>query len=218
MTQSLATRYNALLKRSFARHLDLFLTVVYLRRGDGSLANISSEEYGRFQPTADERDSYLLSQQARKFSEPFTHNRTVQDLDTAIKHWRAANKVLEDQLRPVHNQQHCLNLDDFHDLVSRATGELACEYCALTESEFRQLFDHRLIRTKRLSTRGSTFEFDCREPEHGYTKDNVALCCYWCNNAKTDEFTPAEFKPMATAMAAIWRQRLASKAVVEPAL
>ena len=118
----------------------------------------------------------------------------------------------------IHDQHYCLSAEDFKQLVSNQAGELACEYCELTETEFQRLIDRGLVRTKRLSTRGSTFEFDCREPEHGYTKDNVALCCYWCNNAKTDEFTPTEFKPMATAMAAIWRQRLAGKAVVEPAL
>jgi hypothetical protein len=199
------------LRRSFARHLDLFLTARYLQGADGTLNHISSNDYHTFQPTVEERAAYLRSYQAPSLSEPFAHGQTVQDLDTAIRQWRAANPLLEAELRVIHDQHHCLAWVDFKQLVSTKTGELACEYCELTESDFRQLIEHGLVRTKRLSTRGSTFEFDCRDPEQGYIEGNVALCCYWCNNAKTDEFTPEEFKPMALALAAAWRQRLSVK-------
>lgn len=131
-----------------------------------------------------------------------------QSLDTAIKQWRKANVTLEAELRVIHDQHFCLSPADFEQLVSEQDGELVCEYCELTESDFRQLIERGLVRTKRLSTRGSTFEFDCRDPEQGYTQNNVALCCYWCNNAKTDEYSTEEFKPVALALAAVWRQRL----------
>jgi hypothetical protein len=125
-----------------------------------------------------------------------------------MRQWRKVNPALEAELRALHNKHHCLSAEEFKQLVDPQAGELACEYCELTESHFRQLIERGLIRTKRLSTRGNTFEFDCRDPEQGYTKNNVALCCYWCNNAKTDEFSPQEFKPVALALAALWRQRL----------
>jgi hypothetical protein len=205
----LSTRYSALRRRSFARHLDLFLTAIYLRRAEGSLDGITPDEYRSFQPAQEERAAYLRSHQARSLSEPFAHDKTIQSLDTAIRQWRTANLTMEASLRTIHDQHHCLTLAEFQQLISPQDGELACEYCELTESDFRQLIDYGLVRTKRLSTRGSTFEFDCRDPEQGYTKDNVALCCYWCNNAKTDEFTPEEFKPIALTIAAAWRQRVA---------
>ncbi|RSK38999.1 hypothetical protein [Hymenobacter perfusus] len=135
----------------------------------------------------------------------------MQSLDTAIRQWRANNPSLEAELRAIHDQHHCITAEEFKQLVSPQNGELACEYCELTESDFRQLIQRGLVRTKRLSTRGSSFEFDCRDPEQGYTKNNVALCCYWCNNAKTDEFSAGEFKPVALALAAVWRQRLSKQ-------
>ena len=206
--QSLSTRYSAVRKRSFARHLDLFLTVSYLRSAEGSLEHISPDDYRLFQPTAEERTAYLRSYQARSLSEVIAHRQTVLSLDTAIRQWRVAKPDLEAELRVIHDQHHCLSAEEFKQLVDPQAGELACEYCELTERDFHQLTECGLIRTKRLSTRGNTLEFDCRDPEQGYTRDNVALCCYWCNNAKTDEFTSDEFKPVALALAAVWRQRL----------
>ena len=38
-------RYNAVRKRSFARHLDLFLTAIYLRRVEGQLKEINLDEH-----------------------------------------------------------------------------------------------------------------------------------------------------------------------------
>lgn len=216
-SQSLLTRYNTVRKRSFTRHLDLFLTALYLRRDDGTLDLTSPEEYLSFQPTIEEKAAYLRSHQARSLNERFAPGQTVQSLDDAIRQWRAANPSLEAELRVIHDQHHCLSAEEFKQLIGNQTGELACEYCELTESDIRQLINLGLVRTKRLSTRGSTFEFDCRDPEQGYTKNNVALCCYWCNNAKTDEFSTEEFKPAALALAAIWRQRLIlSKSATAP--
>ncbi|GAB3840349.1 hypothetical protein [Hymenobacter jeollabukensis] len=213
-THPLYTRFSAIRKRSFARHLDLFLTTIYLRSVDGRLQHIRQDEYRCFHPAAEERAAYLRSHQARSLGEPFAHGQTVQCLEIAIRQWRAENPALEAELQSIHNQHHCLSAEEFSQLVSSQTGELACEYCELTESDFRELIERGLVRTKRLSTRGSTFEFDCRDPEQGYTGNNVALCCYWCNNAKTDEYSVKEFKPVALALAAVWRQRLSTQASV----
>jgi len=212
-SQPLSTRYSTVRKRSFARHLDLFLTAIYLRSEQGSLEGANSSTYQSFKPTAEEKAAYLRSHQARSLSEPFAHGQTVQSLDTAIRQWQKTNPTLEAELQEIHDQYHCLTLEEFKQLVSSQAGEPSCEYCELTESDFRRLIDLGLVRTKRLSTRGSTIEFDCRDPEQGYIAGNVALCCYWCNNAKTDEFTPEEFKPVALALAAAWRQRLSDQAL-----
>ena len=36
-------------------------------------------------------------------------------------------------------------------------------------------------------------EIDRIKANHEYLKDNVVLACYWCNNAKSDEFSEPEF-------------------------
>lgn len=70
-----------------------------------------------------------------------------------------------------------------------------CYYCGITEENIKRLIDNKLIETKRLKTRGRRLELERIKPNESYDNtDNLVLCCYWCNNAKTDEFTEEEFK------------------------
>jgi hypothetical protein len=41
------------------------------------------------------------------------------------------------------------------------------------------------------------------------------MCCYWCNNAKTDEFTPTEFKFIGQMIGNIWNTRLRASRFVD---
>lgn len=206
MTPSEVTqRYKSIVKRSFERHMDLFLTAQFLRSPVQSLT-ISPNSYRTFQPTDQEWSSYLSSHQAKSFDAAFGDT-TVRKLDDAIKTWW---KVIGDEKREyeqIHRDQYCISQSEFRDLFT-SQRELSCEYCLTTETQFQQLIKAGQIKTKRLSTRGTTFEIDCRTPHLGYTRGNLAICCYWCNNAKTDEFTKDEFLPVAKALGQIWQQRL----------
>ncbi len=85
-----------------------------------------------------------------------------------------------------------------------------CEYCDITEDEIKTLLESDRLHTKRIDTRGKKLEYDRKIPELPYGQiDNVVLCCYWCNNAKTDTFTHEEFKEVGKAFTTIWRKRLA---------
>ncbi len=81
-----------------------------------------------------------------------------------------------------------------------------CEYCGITQDEVNKLFKKHKIYTKR--NRGYSMEIDRKEPFKGYTKDNIVSCCYWCNNAKSDEFSYEEFKEIAKSIRKIWEKRL----------
>jgi hypothetical protein len=196
-------RYKAIVKRSFERHLDLFLTVQFIR---SSALEVSPDSYKAFQPTDQEWNSYLSSHQAKSFDTVFGDS-TIRELDDAIKSWwkEIGDKMLE--YEQIHRDQYCISPTEFQALFT-SQSELACEYCHTTETQFQRLINTGQIQTKRLRTRGTTFEIDCREPHLGYTSGNLAICCYWCNNAKTDEFSQEEFQPVAEALGLIWQQRL----------
>lgn len=84
-----------------------------------------------------------------------------------------------------------------------------CHYCGINEQQINALIEKGVLTTKRLSTRGRTLEFDRKNPNLAYSNlDNVVLCCYWCNNAKTDTFSHEEFLMVGTKIAEIWKQRL----------
>ena len=130
---------------------------------------------------------------------------SVQQLDEAIKAWKQAANVAP--YRQVHDELYCLSQDEFFALFAHPA---ACAYCHLTQVEFTRLHVVGQLHTKRLRTRGTSFEADCREPYLRYQSGNVVACCYWCNNAKSDEFTAAEFGPVAEALAQVWQARLLS--------
>ena len=41
--------------------------------------------------------------------------------------------------------------------------------------------------------------------------ENCVVCCYWCNNAKTDEFNYYEFIPIGKEIQRAWEARLGRK-------
>ena len=87
--------------------------------------------------------------------------------------------------------------------------ERRCHYCKITEDEIDQLIRKNLITTKRLTTRGRKLEIERLSPNEFYDNLNyLVLCCYWCNNAKTDEFTSEEFEQVGRLIGIIWKNRL----------
>ncbi len=95
-----------------------------------------------------------------------------------------------------------LNLDTYNEIVKGST----CHYCGVSQQQVLALRERNLIRTKR--KRGFVMEIDQKEPNLGYQKDNLVLSCYWCNNAKTDEFDYQEFIPISRGINLNWIKRL----------
>jgi 5-methylcytosine-specific restriction endonuclease McrA len=83
-----------------------------------------------------------------------------------------------------------------------------CEYCGITLKEIIELSSKQKIFKK--NERGWVMEIDRRKPNKEYSDENCVAACYWCNNAKTDEFDDVEFKPIGEAIGVILRARLTS--------
>ena len=85
-----------------------------------------------------------------------------------------------------------------------------CSYCGISISNVYDLAEKEKLFTKRL--RGYSIEVDqidaySRHTDSNYTDDNCAASCYWCNNAKTDEFKVHEFKEIARGIHKTWKER-----------
>lgn len=100
----------------------------------------------------------------------------------------------------------------FPEFYSMYSGHaLCCCYCGITQDEINQLFACEQIKTKRSRTRGRSLELERVRPNECYGNlDNLRLACYWCNNAKSDEFTDTEFKPIALEIGKVLKARLNS--------
>lgn len=98
---------------------------------------------------------------------------------------------------------------NFYEHYEGLTKE--CCYCGIREEEIKALFDRGKIKTKRQFTRGRRLELERIEPKESYKNfNNLVLACYWCNNAKSDEFSAEEFKPIANLIGSALRARLSS--------
>ncbi|MFY4803243.1 hypothetical protein ACOTWC_04090 [Aliarcobacter butzleri] len=85
-----------------------------------------------------------------------------------------------------------------------------CSYCGITIEKIEELGEKGKLNNKRSDTRGYSFEIDRKLPNLEYSSENCCMSCYWCNNAKTDEFSPKEFKPIARGINEMWNRRLRS--------
>ncbi|MCC5915854.1 MAG: hypothetical protein JJU02_00865 [Cryomorphaceae bacterium] len=81
-----------------------------------------------------------------------------------------------------------------------------CAYCDITIEQIEALAEKKMLFKK--NERGWSLEMDRKNSNKEYTKDNCVMSCYWCNNAKTDEFAYEEFLEVGKAIGAVWKKRL----------
>ena len=92
------------------------------------------------------------------------------------------------------------------DAYETVLSQNECDYCGITEKEIQELASkHQLFKK---NERGWKLEMDRKNSNFEYSKTNCVMSCYWCNNAKTDEFTHKEFKIIGKAIRKVWEERL----------
>lgn len=97
------------------------------------------------------------------------------------------------------------SIDDFSELLKQKE----CAYCQISVEEITQLANEKQLHKK--NYRGWSLEIDRKNSNFEYTKSNCVMACYWCNNAKTDEFTFEEFKVIGKEIRRVWEERLGKK-------
>jgi hypothetical protein len=113
----------------------------------------------------------------------------------------------EKQLRSSYNSKKQKGLNDFANFeeflgwYNKALKK--CSYCGIEEEVLQELIIKGKITSKRFpvngvpqrgKSRGMWLEIDRIDPDKNYSLDNVALCCYFCNNDKSDVFTGKDYK------------------------
>jgi len=131
----------------------------------------------------------------------------INDIYLAMKKWREENKELIERLQRYYVKKIFPTVFPFEDFEDFIINKSDCEYCHITEDKIKVLIDAQHLNKKK-DTRGWTLEIDRIKPNYEYTKGNCVWCCYWCNNAKTDEFSFDEFKKIGKVIESIWEARL----------
>jgi 5-methylcytosine-specific restriction endonuclease McrA len=92
------------------------------------------------------------------------------------------------------------------ELFRKLIDSGSCAYCGITIPIVTELANRQKLFKK--NYRGWTLEIDRKDSNLEYTPDNCIMACYWCNNAKTDEFTHEEFMKIGKVIFSIWDERL----------
>lgn len=155
-----------------------------------------------------------------EFHEFYRDMTQVQTFNTIFDYWvkeKLKNKKLDHSKRPYTElSKHAfkyfnsvLSIEEFcKNFFGKDSHNRCCKYCEISETEIDELLLADNIFTKRIYSRGKTMEVDQRDAFKGYTLDNIDLVCYWCNNAKTDEFSEEEFLSVGKAFKKVWESRL----------
>jgi len=202
-------RYESIMKRDFKYNLELYLYDNYLKNGT---LNTSKDDFNKFieKDLKVEIENYRQACQSLS-SQIIKNELTIRDADIAILDWYKNNKSsLENYEKKFFTYfEKQLSKSEFEKEYQESKQ---CHYCGILEDDIKRLIENSDIKTKRLLTRGKSLEIDRIDPFGSYTKDNIILSCYWCNNAKTDEFSYFEFKKfIAPKIQEVWEIRLQRK-------
>lgn len=133
------------------------------------------------------------------------NNKSIKEIEKLISSFKKENETVIKQCEEFYVKEVFPDIfpkSDF-DIVIKANK---CFYCGITKDEIIKLANLRQLNKKNL--RGWNLEIDRLNSNYEYTPNNCEMCCYWCNNAKTDEFTPEEFKYIGQIIGTIWSKRL----------
>ncbi len=192
-------QYKAKAKNSFTTKMNLFIYNL-ASHGKDSFAIEDFKEY--------EIDKTLVQEYVSQYwqmEEDFPiRDRSIKtiysDITKLLRKYKDLIKECE-QYYVDRKFQEIFPLEDFKKLV--AIQE--CHYCKITKDEIHEMGRSKLLNKKNL--RGWNLEIDRLEPNLEYTKNNCVMACYWCNNAKTDEFTAEEFEMIGPVIQEIFRAR-----------
>ncbi len=206
--KSIESKYQAILLRSYKTKLDVYLFIECITKG--TLDNVNELEFKNFKIT----DAFLrMYKDACKLS--YEEMLSVSDLsmrqiDGMIEHYYKENHRMDFLNIYKDDFANILSVEDLKTIYKEEPESRCCQYCGISENDIAQLKTDKKIDTKRL--RGSSLEFDRKEAYREYEFSNIVLACYWCNNAKTDEFSYKEFKEnIAPAISNTWSNRLNNK-------
>jgi len=139
------------------------------------------------------------------------NGKTIENIDKEIdEELKCIEKEEKFEYERYKNNQSVLSFSKLKELMRSAK----CSYCGITIEQINKLSEKKRLNTKR--ARGYSIEIDQKDSCKGYTDDNCVASCYWCNNAKTDEFTVNEFKEIARGINLAWQKRLGDEKVVFP--
>ncbi len=199
-------KYAALAERSFKTRIESYL--LHKIREKESLGNVTIDEFLAYEITPDRIKEYEQDWQKDKCDE--IGSTKVSDVDKLITDWKKEKKdtLIKDLLKDYKSyfKKHILTQGEFNLFYVEDDTQRKCAYCEISDQEISDMRERGTIKTKR--GRGYSMEIDRINSNEEYKRENLLLACYWCNNAKTDEYTEDEFRDIiGKAIKKVWELR-----------
>jgi hypothetical protein len=185
-------KYYEMIPRSFSTKLELFLFSRCHRARQ--IGNFEFSDIKWFEVTDVLVDDYLRAWNLDEFERLNDGGLTMKEIDEAIELWTINNASLKAELFEKYRLNFITDFfpfPDFEKIYDRDPEKRICHYCHINDKEIELLDAKSQIKTKR--PRGYMMEIDRIKANYEYSKENIVLACYWCNNAKSDEFSEPEF-------------------------
>lgn len=195
--------YKKRIDESFKTKLNIFL---FIRCVGGVLNKIILEDFLNYQIMQEDIVKYAGQYYQYRWDEKID-SLTIREIKHLIDDWKKNNSGLINTMKTEYERlfkTKILPYDKFERIFNHPDQK--CHYCHITLNDIEFLIDQEKIFKKR-DTRGFSIEIDRKRPNEEYSEGNIVLCCYWCNNAKTDEFTDGEFESIANGIRAVWVKR-----------
>jgi 5-methylcytosine-specific restriction endonuclease McrA len=202
MTESeLKSKYRQKAKDSFTTKLNLFIYNLVISKQ----TTLDATEFRKFEIS----DNLVLSYSANYWQTDRKEyvlgtEMKPDDIFKEMNKFKTSNNELIKNMEGqyVDNFEEVFPLIGFKELVENQE----CAYCKISIEMVNQLAKVQKLFKK--SERGWSLEIDRKNSNKEYAKDNCVMACYWCNNAKTDEFTHDEFVEIGKAIQSVWEKRL----------
>jgi 5-methylcytosine-specific restriction endonuclease McrA len=199
MENILVKKYNAKAKDSFKTKMNLFIFSLAIDKK----TSFTTEDFGNFQISSDLVTLYSAEYWQRP-RDSRINDILIDDLYKQMIRLKEVNKEIVDLLEHEYLRTFSTLFpeNEFEKLLSVKR----CHYCGVSIEDIVDLSNKHKLFSK--NERGRTLEIDRLNSNFEYTPKNCVMACYWCNNAKTDEFTEEEFKNIGTIIGTIWKGRI----------
>ena len=200
MAQSNESKYNSKAKASFKTKLEIYLFAKAINK---TFETISLDDFESFE-IDDKLLNIYLTEYWQELKDYKINDIPIKEIEKNISDYKKDKETIIGTIKN-HYVTSTFKVrfpkEDFYALLNMKT----CNYCGITLDQINELVNKRRLYKK--NYRGYSLEIDRLNSNLEYSKKNCTMACYWCNNAKTDEFSPPESIFIGKAIKKIFESR-----------
>jgi len=194
-------KYNELAKKSFKAKWNVYLLDKIIQ---GKEQDIKESDFKEFTLTNENIQQYS-NEYWQKGAEEKIGDFSIAEIDATINKFEYGERIYIEEYEKNYIEETfptLMSMVEFEKLMASTQ----CYHCEISIDDIHELREKEKLRKK--NGEGWTLEIDRLKPNFEYTTNNCVMSCFWCNNAKTDEFSAEEFKSIGREIRKVFERRL----------